>query len=133
MTDLLTRLILVALTAIIGIAGAVLRAHSTFKSEIRRRERVVIKWVNKEGRKLGLRGHYTFSFDNWSSAKSTVGSGYDWIGEEDKLLWGRVGVQLQTDGISRANKMFWTDRAFSLGGLALFVIAIVTGAAAALV
>ena len=106
--------------------------YPLLRPEVRRREDLISKLVNKKGRNVGLKGRYGFGFDRWST-RGNVGSGsYQPSSEEDRLLFGRIGGQLEGEAIERANRMFWTDRRFGFAGLLLLVIGASVGVASAL-
>ncbi|MGI0078886.1 MAG: hypothetical protein ACRECH_04620 [Nitrososphaerales archaeon] len=125
-------MILIAVAAVITVCGGVALAYPLLRSEVRRREELVAYWVNNKGRKLGLKGQYAFGFDRWSP-RGSVGSGsYRPSSDEDRLLFGRIGGQLEGEAIERVNRMFWTDRKLAVLGVTLLIIGTSVSVASAL-
>jgi len=69
-TDSTARLILAGLVAAITLGSGAVLTYPMFRPEIRRRERVVVVWMNRRGGELGLRGRFTFAFSDWSPGTS---------------------------------------------------------------
>src|SRR5213083_854613 len=77
MSDPVARLILASLGAAITLSSGAVRTYPMFLPEIRRRERVVVDWVNKRGKELGLKSRFTFGFSDWSPGGSVGGGSYE--------------------------------------------------------
>ena len=131
MSDPVARLILASLGAAITLSSGAVLTYPMFLPEIRRRERVVVDWVNKRGKELGLKSRFTFGFSDWSPGGSVGGGSYEPSGEEDRDLFDRIGGQLEGEGIDRANRMVWSDRTLGVVGLALLVLGAAVGIASA--
>ena len=131
MTDSTARLIMAGLVAAITLGSGAVLTYPMFRPEIRRRERVVVVWMNRRGGELGLRGRFTFAFSDWSPGTSIGGGSYEPSGEEDQHLFEGIGGQLEGEGIARANQMVWSDRRLGFLGIALLIVAAVFGILAA--
>jgi len=108
--------------AVVTLVSGLVLGYPILRPEIGRRGRLVAEWVNDRGKELGLRGRFAFSFSDWSPGGSVGGGRYEPSGEEDRLLFERIGGQLEGEGVSRVDRMVWTDRAFAVVGLTLLVI-----------
>ena len=106
---------------IIALCGSCLLAYPLYRPETRRRERIVIDCVNREGKKQGLKGQYRLRFERWSTFSSLGGSSYTPSDKLDKSLFDSIGGKLEGEAIIRANKMFWTDGRLYLLGLGLLI------------
>src|SRR6266566_9295945 len=122
MSEPVARLIVAGVGAAITLSGGAVLTYPIFLPEIRRRERLVVAWVNDRGRELGLKGRFTFRFSDWSPGGSVGGGSYEPLGEEDRHLFERIGGQLEGEGIEQASRMAWSDRTLGLIGLALLVL-----------
>lgn len=117
-----THLILAVGGTVITLAGGLVLAYPLFRSEARRREGFITGWVNGKGRNLGLKGHYSFGFQQWSP-RGSIGSGsYRPLNEEDRLLYDQIGGKLTGEAIERSNRLFWTDKKLGVAGVLLLFV-----------
>ena len=122
MSEPVARLILAGVGAAITLSSGAVLTYPMFRPEIRRRQRLVVAWVNDRGRELGLTGRFTFRFSDWSPGECIGGGSYEPLGEEDRHLFERIGGQFEGEGIERADRIVWSDRTLGLVGLALLVL-----------
>jgi len=113
---------LLAIGALLALAGAMVLAFAHLNPEPVRREKRRTRSLSQKAREAGLRGRYAFVADR--SKWDTIGGfgTYEPVDVEDRALYAAIGSKIESESAFFAKVALWTDARLAWVGFPAILI-----------